>query len=172
MNPVNQCTNEWLKFLPTLTVVDKGSDLRSFGRFSKFGLIQAAQQPNESMDAYVTRLRNLAKTCEYKEAEDEMIRDQTVDKCASNTRARLNQRQYRVLDKSTELWKGIRRNNRQETPRGEILVHKGMEGMLTRPVTRGVFVTVAVFPDIALRILHAQHVMVTDYSVIYLKSNA
>ena len=45
---------------------------------------QAAQGPTENMDSYVTRLRSLAKSCEYDNV-DEMIRDQVVDKCASNS---------------------------------------------------------------------------------------
>ena len=40
--------------------------------------------PTENMDSYVTRLRSLAKSCEYYNV-DEMIRDQVVDKCASNS---------------------------------------------------------------------------------------
>ena len=39
------------------------------------------------MDAYVTRLRGLAKTCEFDNV-DEMIRDQVTDKCASNNLCR------------------------------------------------------------------------------------
>ena len=45
---------------------------------------QAAQGPTENMDSCATRLRNLAKSCEYGNV-DEMIRDQVVDKCASNS---------------------------------------------------------------------------------------
>ena len=45
---------------------------------------QAAQGPTESIDADVTRLRSLARSCKYSNVY-EMIRDQVVDKCASNS---------------------------------------------------------------------------------------
>ena len=36
------------------------------------------QEPNETIDSYVTALRNLAKTCNYKDLEDNLIRDRIV----------------------------------------------------------------------------------------------
>ena len=39
--------------------------------------------PNEPLDAFATRLRQLVKTCDYGERVNEMIRDQLVDKCHS-----------------------------------------------------------------------------------------
>jgi hypothetical protein len=36
------------------------------------------------MDAFVTRLRTLAKTCQFDTSLDEMLRDQVIEKCASN----------------------------------------------------------------------------------------
>ena len=44
---------------------------------------QAVQGQIKTIDAYVTRLRGLAKTCEFDNV-NEMIRDQVIDKCASN----------------------------------------------------------------------------------------
>ena len=44
---------------------------------------QASQQPDESTDAFVTRLRTLSKTCDFGEQTDEAIRDQVIDKCVS-----------------------------------------------------------------------------------------
>lgn len=52
--------------------------------FERHAFRQAAQGPTESIDAYVTRLRSLAKSCDYDKV-DGMIRDQVVDKCASNS---------------------------------------------------------------------------------------
>ena len=52
--------------------------------FERHAFRQAAQGPTESIEAYVTRLRSLAKSCDYNKV-DEMIRDQVVDKCASNS---------------------------------------------------------------------------------------
>ena len=46
---------------------------------------QAYQGQNESMDSYLTRLRNLIKSCEYPDAEVNLnLRDQIVEKCSSN----------------------------------------------------------------------------------------
>ena len=52
--------------------------------FERHTFRRAVQEPHESIDAYVTRLRSLAKSCEYDKV-DEMIGDQVVDKCASNS---------------------------------------------------------------------------------------
>ncbi len=50
------------------------------------------------MDA-VTRLRTLAKTCEFNTSLDEMIRDQVIEKFASNAlRRRLLREQEPTLD--------------------------------------------------------------------------
>ena len=52
--------------------------------FERHVFRQAAQGPNENIDSYVTRLRSLPKSCQYGNV-DEMIRDQVVDRCASNS---------------------------------------------------------------------------------------
>ena len=43
-----------------------------------------AQLPNESIDQYVTRLRQKADYCQFEEKIDENIRDQVIEKCLSN----------------------------------------------------------------------------------------
>ena len=51
------------------------------------------------MDAYVTRLRNLSKTCEFGTSLHEMIRDQIIEKCASTAlRRRLLRERELTLD--------------------------------------------------------------------------
>jgi len=55
--------------------------------FERHTFRQAVQEPTEGIDAYVTRLRGLAKTCKFDKV-DEMIRDQVIDKCASNNLCR------------------------------------------------------------------------------------
>ncbi|CAB3993335.1 Transposon Tf2-9 poly [Paramuricea clavata] len=52
--------------------------------FERHVFRQATQRAGESMDAFVTRLRTLAKTCQFDTSLDEMIRDQVIEKCASN----------------------------------------------------------------------------------------
>ena len=44
---------------------------------------QAAQDPSETMNAYVTRLKRLVQTCDYGTLSDEMIRNQVLKKCHS-----------------------------------------------------------------------------------------
>ena len=43
------------------------------------------QRPDEPIDSYLTALRELAKSCEFGTLEEEMIRDQIVEKCASKS---------------------------------------------------------------------------------------
>ena len=60
---------------------------------------QASQEPTETVDAFVTRLKTLVKTCEY-DKETEMIRDQVIDKCnSSRLRRRLLRESDITLDK-------------------------------------------------------------------------
>ena len=44
-----------------------------------------AQKADESIDTYLTNLRELAKSCDFSTLEEEMIRDQIVEKCSSRT---------------------------------------------------------------------------------------
>ncbi|XP_074635924.1 uncharacterized protein LOC141894247 [Acropora palmata] len=68
---------------------------------------QAAQGPTENMDSYVTRLRSLAKSCEYDHVND-MIRDQVIDKCASNSlRRRLLRETDLTLDGLLQIARSI-----------------------------------------------------------------
>ncbi|BES89755.1 unnamed protein product [Nesidiocoris tenuis] len=46
--------------------------------YERFVFGTAFQEENETIDAYVSRLRTLASTCGYKELEGEMIRDRLV----------------------------------------------------------------------------------------------
>lgn len=68
---------------------------------------QAAQQPTENIDSYVTRLRSLAKSCEYGNV-DKMIQDQVVDRCASNgLRSRLLRETDLTLDGLLQIVRSI-----------------------------------------------------------------
>ena len=51
--------------------------------FERHVFRQVSQQPDESTDVFVTRLRTLSKTCDFGEQTDEAIRDQVIDKCVS-----------------------------------------------------------------------------------------
>ena len=67
--------------------------------FERHVFRQATQKADETMDAYVTRLRTLSKTCEFGTSLDEMIRDQIIEKCASNAlRRRLLRERELTLD--------------------------------------------------------------------------
>ena len=76
--------------------------------FERHMFSQAAQGPTESIDSYVTRLRSLAKSCEYDKVDD-MIRDQVVDKCASNSfRRRLLRETDLTLDGLLQIARSIK----------------------------------------------------------------
>jgi len=72
--------------------------------FERHVFRQAKQEDSERLDNYVTRLRQLAETCDYEDNTDDMIRDQIVDKCKST---RLRRRFLREgdlnVDKCLEL---------------------------------------------------------------------
>jgi hypothetical protein len=72
--------------------------------FERFQFWKHIQQPGESIDAFVTTLRLRARTCEFGEQEDSLIRDRIVLSC---TDARVQERLLRepelTLDKSLEL---------------------------------------------------------------------
>ena len=55
------------------------------------------QRADEPIDTYLTSLRELAKSCEFGTFEEEMIRDQIVEKCASKT-LRQKLLQQEILD--------------------------------------------------------------------------
>ena len=52
--------------------------------FERHQFRQAAQNDGETTDAYVTRLRQLIKSCEYPDAQvSDILRDQIIEKCSS-----------------------------------------------------------------------------------------
>ena len=59
-------------FLPTVNVVAERYKFR-----------QRAQLPGESIDAFISSLRELASTCDFDTFQDEMLRDQLVEKITS-----------------------------------------------------------------------------------------
>ena len=66
---------------------------------------QACQGPSECMDAYLTRLRNLIKSCEYPAAEVSFnLRDQIIEKCYSKKlRVRFLREKNLTLDNIVEM---------------------------------------------------------------------
>ena len=51
--------------------------------FLRYQFRKAAQDPEESVDTFITRLKRLVRHCEYGDMESDMIRDQVVDQCTS-----------------------------------------------------------------------------------------
>ena len=65
---------------------------------------QAKQQESENVTQYATRLRQLAKTCNFGEQEEDFIRDQIIDKCNSTQlRTKLLAEKNLSLSKCLEL---------------------------------------------------------------------
>ena len=63
-----------------------------------------AQRPDELIDAYLTSLRELAKSCDFGALEEEMIRDQIMEKCHSRTlRQKLLQQESLDLSKTVKI---------------------------------------------------------------------
>lgn len=44
---------------------------------------QAVQEQGESVDSFVSKLKQLAVTCDFGDHKDDFIRDQVIDKCTS-----------------------------------------------------------------------------------------
>ena len=63
-----------------------------------------AQRTDEPIDAYLTSLRELAKSCDFGTLEEEMIRDQIVEKCHSRTlKQKLLQQENLDLSKTMKI---------------------------------------------------------------------
>ena len=82
--------------------------------FERHVFRQAAQSADETMDSYVTRLRTLAKTCQFDTSLDEMIRGQIIEKCASHgLRRRLLRERELTLDNLSPIARSIELADRQ-----------------------------------------------------------
>ena len=75
--------------------------------FERHQFRQATQMPGEGIDSFVTKLRQLAKTCEFDNDED-AIRDQVIDKCLSGRlRRRLLRENSLTLDSLLQISKAF-----------------------------------------------------------------
>ena len=82
--------------------------------FERHMFIQATQDPSETMDMYVTRLKRLAQTCDYGTLSDEMIRDQVLQKCYSTRlRRRLLREETLTLDVFLHIARALEASDRQ-----------------------------------------------------------
>ena len=76
-----------------------------------------AQRPDELIDAYLTSLRELAKSCDFGALEEEMIPDQIMEKCHSRTLE-----QKLLQQESLDLSKTVKITWSEETPSQEALL--------------------------------------------------
>lgn len=88
--------------------------------FERHVFRQGAQEPGESVESLITRLRTLAKSCQFENVDD-VIRDQLVEKCLSGKlRRRLLREPELTLEKSIQIAKLFQASDRQasqmETP--------------------------------------------------------
>ncbi|XP_014677655.1 PREDICTED: uncharacterized protein K02A2.6-like [Priapulus caudatus] len=91
-------------FQPALEALNTYFEGKKNVTFERHVFRAAAQGEGEAMCAYVSRLRKFSKTCEYGALQDDMIRDQVIDKCTSNKfRRRFLREQNLTLDKLCEL---------------------------------------------------------------------
>ena len=82
--------------------------------FERHTFRQATQNPSETMDAYVTRLKRLVQTCDYGTLADEMIRDQVLETCYSTRlRRRLLRKQTLTLDAILRIARAVEASDRQ-----------------------------------------------------------
>ena len=72
------------------------------------------QKSGETVDAFATRLRRLVKTCEYGSLQDDMVRDQIVDKCLSHRlRCHLLREQSLTLESALTIARSMEDADRQ-----------------------------------------------------------
>lgn len=82
-------------------------------RYERFLFGQCVNEPNERIDTFVTKLKNLALSCEYADADD-MIIDQVIGKCHSRElRKKLLQEKTLTLDKVLEIARALEASNQQ-----------------------------------------------------------
>ena len=68
----------------TLNALDQHFSVQKNIPFERSVFHQCKQRHGESLEQYVTRLRQLAATCDYGTAVDEQIRDQVIAACSSS----------------------------------------------------------------------------------------
>jgi hypothetical protein len=82
--------------------------------FERHMFRQATQDPSETMDTYVTRLKRLVQTCDYGTLSNEMIRDQVLEKCYSTRlRPRLLREETLTLDVILRIARALEASDRQ-----------------------------------------------------------
>lgn len=75
---------------------------------------QITQETGETIDNFVTRIKTVAKTCDYGTLFNDMIRDQVIDKCRSNQlRRRLLREPDLDLDKAMNIARASEASEKQ-----------------------------------------------------------
>lgn len=80
--------------------------------YERYTFNKRDQVPNKTIDAYVAKLRTLARTCKYKAIEDEMIRDRIVLGIRNNsTRKKLLQEKKFDLQRCIDICRANEKNS-------------------------------------------------------------
>ena len=83
-------------------------------RFERHKFLEAKQEPKESIDTFVTRIRKLAEYCDFGASPNDYARDRVISKCISTKfRKRLLVESDVILEKALEIGRLMENADRQ-----------------------------------------------------------
>ena len=111
---VVDATVKYEKLTEVLDVFDKQFLPKKNVTYERHVFRKETQKSGETVDAFATRLRRLVKTCEYGSLQDDMARDQIVDKCLSHRlRCHLLREQSLTLESALTIARSMEDADRQ-----------------------------------------------------------